>query len=330
VLRILFVLSFIFFSVFKVVAEAKSDGAQTSEKLDQLGATPTNSIPGADQIDNLITNKNLRALSGSTSRWSIASQFNYNGGNLQSPLAEDRPNIADASGTTTKADLDGALWVKYNLDLNNSLMAGFGIRWIAPLAKGGPTNYDGTTFDAINPEIQYQRIYKFLGVQAVLQASLMQWTQADQTAHGYGQQLNVDQENMYEFGETGLSIGASTWAQYQLFNKTGSFGNPTNSDDFIPDLAAIQSVYAINISPILEFEITEKIIFRTVLGLWQYEHYRSENSAFNFSRDKVYQSVGVGFSVTRDIFLNPNIQFLPDDIRDTATNVGLGATINMF
>src|SRR5665213_3241399 len=99
-----------------------------------------NTVPNAEEIDELITNKNLRAYSGSTSRWSVMSTFNYNGGTVNTPLAEDRPNISETSATTTKADLDGAISTKYNINVKSSVMAGVGIRWIAPLAKSSPSN----------------------------------------------------------------------------------------------------------------------------------------------------------------------------------------------
>ena len=140
----------------------------------------------------------------------------------------------------------------------------------------------------------------------------------------------IDQENMYKIGDSEFSVGASTWVQYQFFNKSGSFGIPANQDTYVPNLAAVQSVYAFFIAPVLEYEITEKLNFRTLLGLWQFEHYGSERNAMSFTHDKVYQTVGLGISITRDIYLNPNIQFLPDNIRGDLTNVSLNAAINVF
>ncbi len=279
-----------------------------------------------EQVDDLITNNNLRAYSGSTSRWSIASAFNYNGGTVKTPLSQDRPNIADASGTTTKADLDGSISVKYNLDVKNSLMAGVGVRWIAPLEKNGPRDYTGTTTDAMNPYLQYQYLYKWSGIQSVLQLSGMKWTQSDQTALGYDYQIGVDQENVYEIGTTGLSVGASISGQYQGFNKSGSY---TSDSVSINDLKTVQSVYVFTVSPYLEYQLTDKVNFRTLISLWAYEHYASDNAGV-FVHDKVYQSVGVGFAVTRDIFLYPNVQFLPDQMEASLTNVALSATINLF
>ncbi|HEX7676021.1 MAG TPA: hypothetical protein VF412_17725 [Bdellovibrio sp.] len=290
-------------------------------------ATGNNKAPSqGEQVDDLITNNNLRAYSGSTSRWSIASAFNYNGGTVNTPLSQDRPNISDASGNTVKADLDGSISVKYNLNVQNSLMAGVGLRWIAPFEKNGPRDYSGTTTDVMNPYLQYQYLYKWTGIQSVLQVSAMKWTQADQTAFGYDYQLGVDQENVYEIGSTGLSVGASIMGQFQGFNKSGSYsGNGT----FIADLKTQQSTYAFALSPYLEYQITDKVNFRTLISLWSYEHYASDNAGV-YVHDKVYQSVGIGYALTRDIFLYPNVQFLPDQMEPSLTNVALSATINMF
>jgi hypothetical protein len=301
-----------------------ADGAKVESAVKNLDA-----VPATNGVDDLITNNNLRAYSGSKSRWSIASQFNYNGGTISSPLSQDRPDIANASATTTKADLDGSISAKYNIDTRSSILAGIGVRWIAPLSPKGPSNYDGSTLDAMNPYVTYQFIYKWLGIQSVIQAQAMQWTQSDQTALGYAQQFNIDQENMYEIGATRLSIGASVAVQYQTFNKSGSYGDP-NSDNYIPVLAEVQSQYLFTIAPELEYQLTEKINLRTLVSLLTYEHYVSNSHLLSFEHDTIYQSIGVGFAVTRDIFLYPNIQFLPGQLQAAMTNVGLTATINLF
>lgn len=297
--------------------------ATTTEAKPAKNATP------GENVDDMITNNNLRALSGSVSRWSIASQFNYNGGTISSPFSQDRPNISDASGTTIKADLDGSISGKFNIDTKNSLLAGFGIRWIAPFSTGNLKNYNGSAFDAMNPYITYQYIYKWLGIQSVLQVQGMQWTESDQTAVGYAQQLNVDQENMYEIANTGLSIGASVAVQYQWFNKSGSLGTP-GTEGYVADITTLQSQYLFTISPELEYQLSDTFNFRTLISLWTYEHYVSDSHFFSLVHDTVYQSVGIGISVTRDIFLYPNIQFLPGQIEAAMTNVGLSATINLF
>lgn len=282
----------------------------------------TNSKPGED-VDELITNKLLRAESGSKSKWSIASTMTYNGGSVERPLAEDRPNITATTGTLKKADLEGQISGKYNFNTRNSVMAGAGVRWIAPLSASGPHDYDGTTFDAYNPYLTYQYLYKFRGLQAVLTFTGTGFTEANLVDEGYVGQFLVDQESMYQVGETGLSIGTSMWLQGQSFNKSG----PAAGYD---DVREDQSDFAFGLFPELEYEITDKVNFRMIAGLWSYEHKRSEPSFNTYFWDKVYISAGLGLSVTRDIYLYPNIQFLPDDNRAALTNVSLQANVNLF
>ena len=43
-----------------------------------------------------------------------------------------------------------------------------------------------------------------------------------------------------------------------------------------------------------------------------------------------YQSVGIGWVASRDVWIYPNIQFIPDNLDIKNTNVGVSATINMF
>jgi hypothetical protein len=308
-------------------ARAHSDDERTPAAQASPSPTPSSasskSTPG---VDDLITNNNLRAYAGSNSDWSIASAFNYQGGTISQPFDQNRPDISNASGTTAKADLDGNISVKYNLNATNSLMAGIGIRWIAPFSST-LVDYDGDRFDFINPYLQYQYVYKWLGIQSVLQFAFLQWTQTDFTALGYGQQLSVDQENIYEIGKTGLSVGASAFAQYQFFNKSGAYGSPSDPT-YVPDVGYVQSVYLFGISPEIEYQLTDKINLRTLISGLTFEHYSKGSPTLQ--RDSTYQSIGVGFSVTRDIFLYPNIQFLPQDFVSSATNVGLSATINLF
>ena len=317
----------------RAYAADESDGANTSAAAPETKAKTqdvnpqANAVPGSEVVDDLLTNNNLRALSGSKSRWSVASQFDYLGGTVNEPLSQDRPDISGASGNTLKSDLDGAISAKYNLNPTNAILAGIGLRWIAPLAGSQLTNYNGTTFDVMNPYVQYQHIYKWEGIQSVLQVTDMQWTQADYTILGYANQINVDQENMYEIGKSKLTVGASTQLQYQFFNQSGAVNTPTG---FIPDVSAYQSVYLFTIAPVIEYQLSSKVNLRTLVNAWTYEHYGNQAGPFSFVHDAIYQSVGVGISVTRDIFLYPNLQFLPGQLEADLTNVGITATINLF
>ena len=300
------------------------EGAESKANIgDVLPAGQKNRMPDSEKIDEMVTNNLLRAYSGSKSRWSVASAFSYNGGTILNPLSDDRPNIANTSGTLPKSFVLGQVSTKYNIDVKNSLMAGIGLRWVAPMSS------NGQRFDSDNPYVTYQRIYRWLNVQSVLQVQLTQFTNTNLMAEGYQQLLNVDQENMYEIPGTHLTVGASTWVQGASYNKTGSLGNPSD-DTYMQDVGDDQADYAGGLSPIVEYALNDKINLRTVVSLFSFEHMRSADGANTYRRDGVYQSVGVGFAVTRDVFLYPNVQYMMANFASDHTNVALNATINVF
>lgn len=274
--------------------------------------------------DDLLSNNSLKAFSGSTSRWSISSNTSYLGGPISSPLSQDRPDISGSSATTIKSQLNSAISLKYNLDASNSLQAGTGLRWIAPFQS--VNDYDGTRFDLANPFITFQHIDNIKNVQEVLQFQMLQWTQSDTIILGYSQQLSMDLETVYEIKKTGISIGLSTNIIYIFFNKSEGDSSPD-----IPgsSLGQEQSQLQIFLSPYEEYQMTDKVNLRLYTGLVSLEHYRYQKN-FSFTHDKIYQSIGFGLAVSRDIYLFPNLQFLPSQIRASLTNFGFNATINLF
>lgn len=283
----------------------------------------------SEDVDVMITNKQLRAESGSKSLWSLGSSFGYSGGSLRKPFDEDRPNIANTTATTDKALLDGHVEVKYNLVVRHSLSAGIGMRWIAPLAKSGPKDYDGTHMDLANPYLGYQFLYNVGGMQSVLSAQSTFYTESNLVRLGYVSSLLVNQDSVFEIGETGLSIGFSVWGQYGFYNKSGEVGSP-DDEGYIEDIRDEQADYVFGLSPLLEYEINNTFNLRLVTNLWNFEHLRSESHFNTYTRDRVTQSLGLGISITRDIFVFPNVEFVPEDLRAEMTNVGITADINVF
>jgi hypothetical protein len=118
---------------------------------------------------------------------------------------------------------------------------------------------------------------------------------------------------MHEVGKTGFSYGAGIQALFYTFN---------NDNQNLSD--SVSGLY-----PAAEYEINDTYNLRTVFGFQVYEQLRRQDDS-TFNKRKVYQSVGLGISVTRDVFLYPNIQFIPSDIRSDRTNVAISANINVF
>jgi hypothetical protein len=305
-------------SPFSVLA-ADTNSAKGSQS-EASAAVPT--APASDDADLVITNRKMRAESGSKSRFSVASSLEYSAGTLDRPLASTRPNIRAATGTTDVARLAGTIGVKYSLNSTDALRLGIGIRWITPFEGGTPTGYNGSETDADNPVLTYQKMFRWLGgVQTVLQAGPTLYTASNLRNNGFLANWNLSLNNAYDLGKSGFTAGMLTQAGFSQFDKDSVNGR---------SVLGIQSDYYVGAYPFIEYVINDRFNIRTISGLFVYEHLRNQPSNLTFMKNKVYQSVGLGISVSRDIFLYPNIQFIPGDVRSDNTNLALSANINVL
>ena len=296
------------------------ESAQSENKVKIEDVSPDKNKTSGTDVDEEITNKKMRAESGSKSKLSISNTIIYNGGTIEKPMDEHRPNITAGTGNTAVAALQDQLAGKYNFTQKTSLSAGLGVRWITPFQSidRTPKGYDGSKTDAYDPYLKYQYIYKWSGIQSVFSITPTWTTQTNLRAQGQAGYMLFQQNNVYEIGRTGASLGVLLSAQAQAYDKNS------------PELLANQSDYLGGVYPFLEYTINEHFNLRTISGVWVYEHLRSEPRATSFYKDTIYQSIGVGISVSRDVFLYPNIQFIPEYMRADRTNVAMTANINLF
>jgi hypothetical protein len=117
---------------------------------------------------------------------------------------------------------------------------------------------------------------------------------------------------MKDVGKTGLSLGGALEYTRYFFDKT----DKTLGANYL------------QIYPVAEYVINDMFNLRTVLG-YQWEQLR-ETKYTNYHKLDVFQSIGLGTTITRDVFLYPNIQFLPSQMKSGLTNIGLSAYINAF
>ncbi|MCB0363405.1 MAG: hypothetical protein KDD35_11815, partial [Bdellovibrionales bacterium] len=303
-----------------ILASGQESSSETKTKLEDVRGNE-----GKTDVDQLITNKRMRADSGSKSELSLSTQFSYYGGTVLQPGSKIRPNIRDAANTQTMAAIVGQVSGKYRVSERGSVSAGVGLQMLAPfhepISNSAVTNAKGekaTRNDIFDPNVTYTYLDKFSGVQSVSTVSLIGNSTAYSRQYGYVATLEGSQTFMKDIGTTGLSLGALLVAGASSFDDF-SFKARSNSSD-----------YYFGIYPCLEYVFNDTFNFRTISGLWAYEHSRNARSPWTFAKNVIYQSVGLGISVTRDIFLYPNIQFQPEHIEAKATNVGLTAYVNVF
>ncbi len=279
-------------------------------------------VKATDAVDETITNRKLRAETGSLSRWSMSTSLNYNAGSVANPLDPERPNITAGKDVLLLQNLTGTIGARYRLGTFDSLTLQTGFFMTTPFHdRIKTTDADRrAAFERTNrklnvndPALRYVHIGKVWGAQSVTSASGTLITNNQLKNAGYASYFDADQTFMYELPNTSLSLGATFYAGAYTLSKND------------PDLAT----YNVAFYPSAEYVINDTFNLRTVFGQWVYQQSKGSNTN-TWEKLKVYQSVGLGISLTRDIFLYPNIQFIPSDINSERTNIAMSASINIF
>lgn len=285
-------------------------------------AAPLTAKPASDKADQVITNRRLRAESGSLSKWSGSLYFNYQGGSVADPLQADRPNIVAGADALTLQNFYADLGIRYRISDLDSITASAGVFVATPFHTTINTNdqklkdeFEKNKRDITvsDPSLKYRHLDSILGIQSVTGITATYITNAQQSKQGYDAAFSFSQTFMKEFGKSGLSVGGSLqWTKYTFYKPNSTLAE--NVPGFYP--AA-------------EYVINDLLNVRTVFGWQVYQQTRNMDHD-TYAKRKVYQSVGVGISLSRDIFLYPNIQFIPSDIRSDRTNIAISANVNVF
>jgi hypothetical protein len=308
-------------------ADDSSSNNQNSIKLDDA-KDQKNKVPGDNDADQILTNNKLRAETGSKSRWSVGTSLGYDGGSISRPFADTRPNIQNVNGNSPVSDIAGGVSVKFNLNQQNSLLLGETVRYVTPFSANTPGSYRGQKLDNYNPSLNFQHIYKLAGLQSYYQVGPTIYTQSDYTNIGYLGNLGIYNVNAYDIGHSKVTIGLESGLSYNWFRSPQAYPEFKMSID---DTKEQSSDYTAFVYPYLEYAFNDKVNLRTVCMFFSVEHTLANNGDYNrWTKDKAMQSVGIGISVTRDIFLYPNVQFIPDELRGKQTNVSLSSNINIF
>lgn len=272
-----------------------------------------------EDVDQIITNKKMRAESGSKSKYSLSTSFGYSGGSLTRPFGERRLNITGGTGSTPLTALNGSISGKYNMTTQSSIFAGVGLRLITPLqGPSVPSDYHGDKLDVSNPNISYQYLYRWSGIQSSLNLNETFFTASDLIHKGYVSSWGFSQNNVYDFGGSRFSLGIYTYVGLAAYSKNDT------------DLLAQQSDYSWGFLPAAEYRLTDRLNLRVDTNLFIFEHLRSETRATTLRRQDVTQSLGLGYAVRRDIYLSPGISFAATHFHWDRTIWSLGANINLF
>lgn len=285
-------------------------------------------------IDEEITDARMRAQLGSKSQWSFKSALNYSGGSVQDPFGSVRPNYRSSATMESMTTLSGDVGVNFRASNKDSISFGTGLTVVDPLhgdltqsAQDSRKGRSGTLprYEVSTPYLGWSRGYRAFDSQMISGLTYSHATDSDS--------INVTKNlGLLSFSQTILAdLGKSGWTGGVSFSIAKSFYTGDVTDESLITLMKKGKYKRTDLSaglfPFLQYSFNDRYSFRTVFGYFQFSRYDGYDD--NVHLDP-YQSVGTGISITRDIYIYPNIQFTPKDIRPERTNVALSANINVF
>jgi len=276
------------------------------KKITSTAKLPSDaSAPARKDIDEEITNAKLRASTGAKSLLSVQSEFDYLGGSVNSPLSSVRPKLTPGTIGNDDPKLTGKISGKYRMTDHDNINLGVGVGWTKP-------TYQGQHGQVENPYLGYTRLFKTGPVQNVITGMAYYFT-ADKNVNvqKLRSETDVDWNFLYTVGHSKLQLGVDVAYSHEFYSQD----LPGAGED------------TVGVDPYAEYALSDRYTLRTVYNGGNY--FNTVNDLAAFTRDAQYQSLGVGISVTRDIYLYPNVQWVWADVTSDKTNVALYAYINL-
>ncbi len=304
---------------------AKADAGQSTIKAEDT--KEKNKVDG--NIDEEITNARMRAESGSKSKFSLSSSIGYTGGTLSRPFGVDRPNLAREPGVQERTSADIGLDLRYRWTKSQSLTLGTSAGLMTPFQ--GDMSASDNQLNVFDPVVGYNLVGKVGEVQMNGGVSVAVGT--SQEARGVDRDGSMSlSANALRTFQNGLTVGLGLGLGYNAYNTKPGAISDLETREKVKNFYGGDSrtEWSLGLYPFAEYEFNDTLSARTVFGYFNWRHLYGDSERSRLLQTFVYQSVGVGISVTRDIYLYPNIQFVPGNIRSDFTNVAMSATLNMF
>jgi hypothetical protein len=293
----------------------KEDLAPPPTHSNDVGATAPQTETantGKKDIDDEITNARLRATTGKKRRWSFWSQTIYNGAAITSPFSSSRPQL-NSQNNADPTNVSSQVSAKYRLTEHDSLLAGIGLQYTP--AHTDLQGDHGAQLTASTPYIDYNRAFAFAGIQNVIDASLSFYTLSQDLDQNLFLSWAVQDQSMYEFGGFAkhASLGFAASLGKDVYKGDGPQGGYIN----------LQAAF----EPIFEYAITDAVSFRTVYRWWIMNNIGNSNNVWQ--RALQSESIGIGWAITRDIYIYPNLQWAWGHMTWDTTTTGLQLNINL-
>lgn len=274
--------------------------------------------------NNKITDAELKSREGSLSRFSLKANFSYYGPTLTDMSVTNQPNL-DGAVTGSAVGPSGSIGARYRFDSTTSMTVNAGMM-DQYLFTDRPSK-----LDVNNPYVTYDKSFKLGKVQMVASPGVTYVTSNTYTAVGETAGLDARLYSSYNLGTSPFSIGASTTASYYFFNREYIPDHVTGFKKGKPVTAGDGKVrrISITVAPVVKYNLTSKFNVNTSWG-FNFFNPRYYDQRTKLNSRVVNEWVGVGYAITRDIYINPYIQFYPTQFSWKTATMNLSTVISLL
>ncbi len=250
--------------------------------------------------DQEITDAKLKADAGSLSKYSLKFNLSYYGPMVGALDAKDQPN-PDGSISNHATAITGAFGGRYRLDSSTSLSMGTGMKANHPF-------HGMDRFDLNDPFLNYDILARWGGLQMRNSPGVSYITTPEYKSVGEYGALNYDTSLVYNLGTSRLAVGLDATFGYYLYGR-----NYRSSD-------GKANQYTLSTYPTLKYNFTDKLNVNTSTKV-AWVNLRRSNDRYQMLNQLVSQRLGVGYALTRDIYLFPYINFYPASLHADNTTL---------
>jgi hypothetical protein len=292
--------------------------AQTSSvKLDATQVPVQESVIKMDSVtgnkkfeeDQNITDAKIKADAGSLSRYSLKFSLSYFGPPVGDLSNKKQPNPDGSIGSFDTA-LQGAISGRYRLSKQSAISLGTGM--------GARTPFHGTEqVDVKNPFIGIDRTGRLGDVQMRNQISLEVATYPEYRDVAQWGTLDYKSSLVYNFGTTPWAVGLDSSINYFMYER-----------EYIKaDRSAGR--YTVAFYPELKYNWSDKLNVYSSVAI-KFANPRERSNEWDMLNKTLTQRVGLGYAVSRDIYLAPNLNFYPDNANLNSTTFNFATIFSIL
>ena len=256
-----------------------------------------------------VTDPKLKADEGSLSRFSLRFNLSYSGPPVGDLSAREQPN-PDGTVSVTATAITGSAGLRYRFDSQRSISLTTGLSNQYPFREGN-------RFDASNPYFSFSSAFRLGEVQLISTPGLSLITAQKLRAVNEVAAVNYTLSSVYNLGESIFAVGLDGTLSYFLFNELydKKDGRVRRS--------------AFSASPTCKANVTKKLnLFTSVtFAFW---NPRSGGSQVRFLQNTVSGKVGLGYAITRDIYISPYLGYYPGDPSWKSTSLNMSTVFSVF